>query len=524
MLANGTERSSKVRLAAVMALRDMGRPSDKAFDQAIEALNKAHKDPDRSVEIWAVVALMTLEDKASEERLSEVARYLKGKDTMVKVTAATALGALGDRAKSRIPDIIDLLDDPDPIAMAAAIDVLRGFGKAAVKAVPDLRKIMLKKGQLDYFRGAAAKAITDITGKEEKVPERPATPASSLTQEKRLDPKEVGGKTLAQWIAEIRNNPDPSMQETAMGVVPYFGTKAGSRPRARCPAAQHGVPRHRLPGPCHPGPGRHRRKRQRRGRGQGGAPPSCTRSTTRDSRSALPCHRGPGGVRIPGESSDPEPGHRTQDPNSWELRQAAIASLRTIASGDSTAPPDGRAVVAIANRLLGETWDKTAQVRVAAVMSLGAMGRPVQFDHFLLSKQALTKATKDPDKSVQIWAQVALMAVDRITKEGLAAVAWHLGAKEKDGMAKVTAMRALEAMGKEARPRIGDIIDLVDDSDPLIAATAIDVLGQLGSVARDAVPALRKVMEKKDQSESFKDAAKAAIELIDGPPPKVKKG
>jgi HEAT repeat protein len=154
---------------------------------------------------------------------------------------------------------------------------------------------------------------------------------------------------------------------------------------------------------------------------------------------------------------------------------------------------------------------------MAAVMSLGAMGRPALASEFGLSRQALEKAKRDSDKSVQIWAAVALMAVDRVTKEGLTDVARHLGPKEKDGMAKVTAMRALGAMGKEAKPRIPDIINLVDDDDPLIAATAIDVLGQLGSVARDAIPALKKVTEKKDQTVYFKDAANAAIALIDGP-------
>ena len=33
-------------------------------------------------------------------------------------------------------DIIDLLDDKDPLVVATAIDVLAGYEKAAAKAVP----------------------------------------------------------------------------------------------------------------------------------------------------------------------------------------------------------------------------------------------------------------------------------------------------------------------------------------------------------------------------------------------------
>ncbi len=449
-----------------------------------------------------------------------MAKYLKGKDVMVKVTAATALGALGEGAKSRIPDIIELLDDQDPIAIAAAIDVLGGFGKAADKAVPDLRKIMEKKDQIEYFRLAAQKALKDITGKEEKLPAA-APPRAGTTSEKPVTPSEVGGKSLAQWIAEIKSNPDPSVQETAMKVVPYFGSKAGAaapaliarlrdqeRPDIACRA--HAILA--LSAIAEYVSDEDAVKAVR----------ALMYTIDSDGQAILRYHAtvalGSYGSRA--TVAIPSLAHRIQDPNSWELRQAAVVSLSTIAGGGDKMPPDGRAVFAIASRLLGDI-EKSGQVRMAAVMALGAMGRPALASEFSLSLQALRKETKDPDKSVQIWAMVALMAVDKVTKEGLNDVAKFLTGK--DGMAKVTAMRALGAMGKEARPKIPDIINLVDDNDTLLAATAIDVLGGFGSQARDAIPALKKVMEKKDQTEYFKEAARKAIELIDGPPAKVQK-
>jgi len=521
LLVNGNERSSRVRLAAVMALREMGRPREDDFKQAIEALNKAHKDPDKSVSIWAVVALIALEDKVTEERLSEVARYLKGKDVMVKVTAVTALGALGKGAKSRIPDIIDLLSDPDPIAMAAAIDVLAGFKSDAEKAVPDLRRIMAKKDQLAYFRDAARNALKEITGKEEKAPDGPATPRSGTASEKVTIPSELGGKSLSQWIAEIKSNPDPSVQETAMKIVPYFGAKAGTAAQALI-ARLKDTENPDIACRAHAILALSAIADDVSDDDAAKAVRQLMNTIDNDGQAILRYHAtvalGSYGLRA--TVAIPNLAHRIQDPNSWELRQAAVSSLSTIAGGSDKIPPDGRAVLAIASRLLGDI-EKSAQVRMAAVMGLGAMGRPALASEFRLSVQALLKEKTDPDKSVQIWAMVALMAVDKVTKEGLNDVAKFLTGK--DAMAKVTAMRALGAMGKEAKPKVLDIINLVDDDDPLVAATAIDVLGQFGSVARDAIPALKKVMEKKDQTEYFKDAAKGAIALIDGPPPKVKK-
>jgi len=106
-------------------------------------------------------------------------------------------------------------------------------------------------------------------------------------------------------------------------------------------------------------------------------------------------------------------------------------------------------------------------------------------------------------------------------------VAEHL--KGKDVMEKVTALRALGAMGKEARPKVPDIAELLDDKDPIVIATVLDVLAGLGSPASGAVRSLEKFIERlekdkepknKEQNEYFLKAAKYAIEQINGKPKK----
>ncbi len=220
--------------------------------------------------------------------------------------------------------------------------------------------------------------------------------------------------------------------------------------------------------------------------------------------------------------------NRMHDPNSWELRQAAAAALSTAAVGTNQAGPDARAIAAVANRLLNNE-ERSGAVRMMLVMTLGALGRPANFREINLATNALNQVrASDPDKSVQIWADVALMAVqNKVTAAGLDDVARHL-AKGKDVASRLTAARALLAMGKEARPKIGDIAKMLDDDDPTVMAGALDVLAGFGSDARDALPAIERFAEKmeqgkvltKEQRDYFKEAAKYAKEQIESAPKK----
>jgi len=161
-------------------------------------------------------------------------------------------------------------------------------------------------------------------------------------------------------------------------------------------------------------------------------------------------------------------------------------------------------------------------------MALGAMGRPTNPHDLNQSIAALRKAILDRDPSVAIWAQVALMAVDQVTDKGLDQVVKHL--KGKDISTKVTAARALGAMGREAKPKVNELADtLLKESDALVIATTLDVLGGLGTTAGSTTGKIKEFSEKidqkhkdipKDQRESLKEIAKWAIEQIEGAPKK----
>jgi hypothetical protein len=527
LLSNGDEKSSQVRLAAVGALRALGRPQgNREFGLSRDALQKATNDSDKTVAIWALVGLMTL-DKANmtEDNLSKLAQHLKGKEVMIKVTAALALGSLGESAQSRIREIIDLLDESDPLVVATVIEVLGGFGKAANEAVPALRKVMLRKDHVEYFRLAASAALKKITGKEEALPPSDPRPGTGSVLTKAEEPKELGGKSLDEWIKEIKN-PDPSVQETAMRIVPFFGAKA----RAAAPALVERLKGSRdIACRAHAILALGAIADHLDDTDGGKAVEAITSALVNDTQTIIRYHAANalGAYNARATSAIPALVNRIHDPNSWELRQAAVASLSTIAGGGSKMGPDSRAVVAIANRLLANE-EKSGAVRMMEVMTLGAFGRPANPREFALAVQALEHSrTVDPDKSVQIWADVALMAVDKVTDKGLDDVAKHI-TKGKDVAAKLTAARALQAMGKEAKSKISDIAKMLDDDDPIVMAGALEVLAGFGPTAHEAVPAIRRFADKldqnktmtKDQRDYFKDAAKYAIEQIDGVPKK----
>jgi HEAT repeat protein len=537
LLTNNDEKSSQVRLAAVTALHVLGKgkPEEKELVLAKEALTKATGDADRTVAIWAWVALMTL-DKVSESGLSVVVRYLTDKDAMVRVAAVMALGALGADGKARLDKIIDRLDDADPLVVAAAVDVLGGFGKAAEKAVPALRKVMERREHTEFFRQAAAVALKNITGVEEKLPAPTPGAGSGSSQRKPIDPTEVGGRTLDQWIKEIKSNPDPSVQELAMRVVPYFGQRAGTAAPALIDRLKEKDPAKRdIACRAHAVLALAAIADQVGEEESAKAVKAFTDILDNDSQAIMRYHAATalGAYGSRAASAVPSLLHRLPDRSSWEVRQAVLAALSNIvdsgsgAGGVKKAPPDGRVIVAIADRL-NNNYENSGAVRMMAVMVLGALGRPAGREETSLEISALKNAgTYDPDKTVQIWAEVALMAIDKVTDKGLSDVARHL-AKGKDVTARLTAARALMAMGKEAKSKVGDIAKMLDDDDPTIMAGALDVLAGFGAVANDAVPAIRKFADKldknttmtKEQRDYFKEAAKYTIEQIEGAPKK----
>ena len=165
LLLGKEEYSSLVRLEAVLALGNLGRPAS-PIDQRLvgQALQVAKKDPDKAIQIWAWASQIAIERITTLEGTSFITQQLhKGKDVNIRVNAARALAALGpDLAKGRIPDLITALDDPEPVVVVAAILALGDLKTASTAAIAPLTKLLESKN--DYIKQAAEEAIKKING------------------------------------------------------------------------------------------------------------------------------------------------------------------------------------------------------------------------------------------------------------------------------------------------------------------------------------------------------------------------
>lgn len=168
-LTSGYEPSSQVRLEAVMALGSVGPPAD-AKEKAIldQALRQAMRDSDRLVQIWGRVVYMAYINNVKEDDLAFLSKNLKSPELPVRVHSARALGMLQAHAKSRVPDLVQMLSDKEPLAQLAAIQALASIGEAAQAAVGPLTEMMGRKEMQPEDKDLIRHAINAITGKPRK--------------------------------------------------------------------------------------------------------------------------------------------------------------------------------------------------------------------------------------------------------------------------------------------------------------------------------------------------------------------
>ena len=144
-----------------------------ADDRPIPALAEQLKSHDASERLKAARSLCRIapESPETEAALPVLIELLKDSHMPVWYGTAFVLGNLGPRAKSAVPTLTRLLDDPQR-RMTAAM-TLGNVGPEAKSAVPALTRLLNDNDK--WMRSAATKAITAIDpGSRE-----PRCPASS---------------------------------------------------------------------------------------------------------------------------------------------------------------------------------------------------------------------------------------------------------------------------------------------------------------------------------------------------------
>ena len=161
ILRSLADPTSQVRLEAVIALGSMGLSNDPSLqDRTRRALaSDMMRDPDRTVVIWSLVSTMAL-DKPTEDGVKKIKAFLHSTDQRVRIQAIKALGVIGNRVKTVVPSLVELLDDKDPIIVVQACTALAALGAkgGALVAVPALTNLAARPG-LDK----AVKVFVDAT-------------------------------------------------------------------------------------------------------------------------------------------------------------------------------------------------------------------------------------------------------------------------------------------------------------------------------------------------------------------------
>ena len=128
----------------IYAAQELGEIGSAAKD-AVPSLIKALKDEDEVVRICAAEALRRIGELKAQ--VSTLIELLKGTNKYVCALAAETLGKIGRAAKKAVPELREVLKDKEEKVRRAAANALAGIGQAAKKAIPDLVETLKDKDQ-----------------------------------------------------------------------------------------------------------------------------------------------------------------------------------------------------------------------------------------------------------------------------------------------------------------------------------------------------------------------------------------
>jgi HEAT repeat protein len=219
--------------------------------------------------------------------------------------------------------------------------------------------------------------------------------------------------------------------------------------------------------------------------------------------------------------------NKLSDYKNWEVRRACAQALGTVAlPRKGGTPVENRVLTALRSRVSQDS-EKCAQVRLEAIHSLVLLGPPASSSPAGQStEQALKQsieqslrlaADRDRDLTVRIWAHVALMRMGKVDEKRLAALGKLLDHKLLG--VRCQAARAIGSIGPEASSQIGNLKVALQDKEPTMVGWAIWALGQMGTAALSAVPAIETVAKKSDNP-GLKQFAEEAIKAIQAKKPK----
>jgi HEAT repeat protein len=359
------------------------------------------------------------------------------------------------------------------------------------------------------------------------------------------EPTKVGGKTLKQWITDLKNS-DPSLRETAVRAIGQFGGAAKEAVPdliARLSDPDYGVQVNAAIALRAVGVANMDKKDV----------PMAVKGLTQmlgvggtaslHAAVAIADYGAEARIAVTNLISN------TKNTKSWEVRRVAAGALGRVAA-DPKDGPEPRVV----QTLLGlVNSDPCGPVRMESILALGSVG-PIRQDLLRSVNDVMAKVIRDDkDDAVKVWAHVmkanlnpsdkpasVSFAVSKLDKgepnvrAQAARALGILGAKEQLGRL-VEALTDLEGASSNAAAvlvglkddltaaHVADVAKLLDDKDRNVQIQAVNVLSSLGAKAKPHIPALAKLAESKDYDlvelvvrglgQLGKDAAAAVPEL-----------
>jgi HEAT repeat protein len=184
---------------------------------------------------------------------------------------------------------------------------------------------------------------------------------------------------------------------------------------------------------------------------------------------------------------------------------------------------DGPNPVAVRSLATALRNDPCADVRLEIVRSLLRFGKPPASaeSQRTMIKRALQGALQDRDKSVAIWARVGLMGLDKPSPKMLNEIAHYLRS-DHSAEVRTNAAWALATMGVEAKAHTDELIGALDDPEAEVVYYAVKGLQQLGRMGAAAVPNLKRLAADKDK-QIIRPAVEDALKTIAPEEAKTKK-
>lgn len=367
-------------------------------------------------------------------------------------------------------------------------------------------------------------AVLAVAQPAPAAPPVPGAPPAAPAAEPKVEwPKEVGGKDLKGWLAELKDSPDGAMREAASKAIPMFGPPArdealGPLLIAMRKETDPGVKVNLLIVIGNIGP-------RNAEEGKKVVDPLKIILSTSSLGSPYKLHaaRGIGNCADYASEAIPELVLAMED-SSWETRKTVAQVLGIVGRpNEKRKTPNIQALNAVSKKIRTE---KSAAVRlelVQAMVSMGPPAVPVNPNDYAKAIEPYFKIINDQlkdekDKSIQVWLTVLLMLYDgsQLTDATIKKIADHVPGT--DANARVAALRALGLLDEKAKTFLPVITDALKNPDNVTVIEALNALAALDMHARPAIPEIEK-LKATTKDDFIKAVAGTAIDIIQGKKP-----